>query len=948
MRRLVFILFAAWLSVGVRPVWAAGDEKLADARGLLLAGKYAEAEEIYRPLAENEPAAALGLARCLRETGKADEAAEVLGKAAGDHAPLHAELARLAFERGDYPTAKKHVERAIELDDDQLLARWIRGELYRVAGRLEKAELAYRWLIRYYNDHDVKDAESLRWIGLAAARYARWNRLDHQFSFLVNELYPDALKLDPAYWPAHYEAGLLYLEKYNQGDAARELRAALEQNPHAAEVHAALARLAVAERDIQEAEELLDRGLRTNPRLLEALLGKADLAWANFEPREALGLLREKALPVNPVSEATLGRIAACYQVLDVPVGRGTSERLEKLFADVTGRNPHAGEFFFTLAGQLEDRNKLDQAERFYRRAIEVMPQLLGPRSQLAMLQMRTGDEAAARTMLEQAFDADPFNVRVHNMLEVLDVLDGMKTRDTGRVLLRYDGEQDELLVRYAAKYLDENYERWCREFGYRPPGKPLVEVFNTARGVPGQQWFSTRLIGLPYLGVVAASTGRVVAMTSPNELRGRREFNWARVLRHEFVHVITLQQTDYNIPHWYTEGLAVYLEGGPRPQEWNEVLLKRVPVGAVFNLGTINFGFTRPQSSDDWTMAYCQAELYVEYVLERWGRGWLRKLLGAYAEGLTTDEAIPRVFGISQEAFERGYREYLEEIVKGLSSLDWPEPGRFDELLKAHRDDPNDGHVAAELAYAYLLRGADDEARAAAEKAVNLVPKQQLATYVLARLKVKAEDFDGAIGLLEDALDETSPQPGALNLLAALKLKEKKYGEAERLYALGERLDPINLRWTKALARVHLLAENREKLVETLRRLARANPDDLNYHKKLARLALDRDDYPAAADWANRAIQINVMDGQVHRMAGQALVGLKEHAAAIEEFKTAVELTPDDPQSRFALADAYLQNGQPAEAREALRALLERVPDYPGADVLLRSLEEPEKPNEP
>ena len=82
--------------------------------------------------------------------------------------------------------------RRSSLDANQLLARWLRGELHRVAGRLDEAEAAYRWLVDYYNANDVNDAESLRWIGLAAAHYARWNRLSDQFSFLVNELYPDA------------------------------------------------------------------------------------------------------------------------------------------------------------------------------------------------------------------------------------------------------------------------------------------------------------------------------------------------------------------------------------------------------------------------------------------------------------------------------------------------------------------------------------------------------------------------------------------------------------------------------------------------------------------------------------------------------------------------------------------------------------------------------------
>ena len=114
---------------------------------------------------------------------------------------------------------------------NQLLARWIVAELDRTAGRLDEAERGYHWLVDYYNDHDEMPAEQLRWIGLGAAQWARWKRQADQFQFLVHELYPDALKQTPDYWPARYEAGMLFLEKHNRADAAREFQAALEINP---------------------------------------------------------------------------------------------------------------------------------------------------------------------------------------------------------------------------------------------------------------------------------------------------------------------------------------------------------------------------------------------------------------------------------------------------------------------------------------------------------------------------------------------------------------------------------------------------------------------------------------------------------------------------------------------------------------------------------------------
>ena len=92
-------------------------------------------------------------------------------------------------------------------------------------------------------------------------------------------------------------------------------------------------------------------------------------------------------------------------------------------------------------------------------------------------------------------------------------------------------------------------------------------------------------MVGLPYLDTVAASTGRIVAMVSPNEPHIGHQMNWARVLTHETVHVITLQQTNFDCPHWFTEGLAVWSENAPRPRVWCELLQQRLKKGKLFNL---------------------------------------------------------------------------------------------------------------------------------------------------------------------------------------------------------------------------------------------------------------------------------------------------------------------------------------------------------------------------
>ena len=941
-----------WAVVGLllaaAPIVARADEpskkpagNLAAARKLLLTGKYAEAEESYQKLASEKPVeAALGIARCQASTGRRDDATAMLKAAAEKHpkaAGLAAELARLAFDRGDYPAAQENSAAALKAEADNLQARWVLAELHRTAGRLDAADAAYTWFVDYYNRHEVASADDLRLIGLAAAQYARWHRNSSQFSFLVNDLYPDALKLDESYWPAPLETALLFLEKYNQAEAARSLRQALSINPNSAEIHVALAALAVQNFQLDEARRLVDRALEIDSTQQAAYVCLADSHLANYEASEAIVVL-EKALPLDPVSEVALGRLAAAYAAVDGSENAAAETRLGKMIAEVEARNPHAGDFYESLAVGLDLCRKYPAAARYYREAVERMPQLTSPRGALGLMYMRLGDEVEAKKLLDESFAVDPFNVRVSNSLKVLEVLDGYAVLETEHFVLKFDRGQDEILARYAAKYLEtEVYPKLVEHFGFKPAEKSLFEFFSHARNTSGHGWFSARMVGLPAIHTVGACAGKMVALASPNELKTK--FNWARVLKHEFVHVLNLQQTHFNIPHWFTEALAVESEGYPRPQSWDELLAERVPKGDLFNLDTINLGFVRPKSQREWNLAYCQAQLYAQCMKANYGDDALAKMLDAYRDNLDTRAALKRSFGVEQEEFERKYQAYVKQIAAGLTSSAASVEKSLSELEDALAADSNNGELMAQLAYARLQRKMYPGAAELAKESLKAEPKQQLAAYVLARLKLLVGETDEAVQMLEQRLDREAPQKNALSLLAGLKLKAEQYDEAASLYELGAKHAPADLQWTKSLAKVYLLSGDDKKLSPLLARLAQADPDDLKVRKKLAELALRGKDFAAAANWANQANQIDVQDPETHRVWAEALAGSHDFQGAAEEYETAVRLAPDDAECRLALAEALNNAGQPAKARQALEALLKNSPDHEVARAMLEKL---------
>lgn len=954
-------LAAIALFVAVPTAAAEVPQPLQTADVHLQKGRYEEALEILQDLGQGaiEPTVAVTHAEALQALGRRKEAEQMLTRAVEsvpDDAALWARLAEVRFERGRYELAETAAETSLQLDENQLRARLVRADVYTETGRIDKADNEYRWFISYYNRAQPRNAESLLLVARGALQYARWHSASQIFSFVVNTVCPDALREDARSWEAHYLSGSLLLEKYNRSQALPEFRKALAINPRAAPVHVALGCAALQEHELEEAEQHAQAALETDPGSVSALLLKADARIRSGDVSGARRLL-EAALAVNPREQRTLGRLAACYLLQDgAPpneqlgallasldaiddVTEPGSGRFVELLTELARRNPRPGYFLTEAGNALESRRQYEPAKQFYKAAMTAMPQLSEPKTALALLYMSVGMTDEARVLLDEGFRADPYHVRISNMRKVLKLLDGYETITTDHFVIRVDSQADVLLGRYMAEYLEETYNELVEKFDYEPPNRTTFEIYHSGKGQSAHQWFSARMIGLPWIQTIGASTGVIVALASPTA--AEEPFNWARVLKHELVHVITMQQTRFNIPHWFTEALAVTAEGFPRPALWNELLLERVPRGELRDLNTLNDGFMRPKSAQDWQFAYCQSRLYAQYMIESYGEETIPNLLEAYRDNMPTKQAIEHVLGVDRATFEAGYRDYLRKLVAELKrGAVKPERRSLAELERVHLADPGDAAAAAAFAYGLFRVGKLRRAGELAEAALQKQPTEPLAALVIAHLELRAHNPQAAVRYLRDALRRDDPHPGVLALLARLEMADGQFDEAAKLYEMGRRRFPYELEMHHGLAAAYERLSETAKRKKVLERLALLSPDDAEVRKARAEIALDEENYEHARQYARSALFIDVLDPQVHRILGKAHLGLRDYSQAAEEFDVVLQLSPNDVDAQLWLARTHLVSGNEADARSILEAVLEHQPEHAGAKDLLEELD--------
>ncbi len=864
------LLHVAWLAIGpaAAPVFA--QQELDAARSALRSGSYDEAISAYTRLARDGSSAEAtrGLVKALAEVGRYDDAEAAARRfiaANSDSPEVWHSLGEVLVLQGERDEAEDAFERAIAgRASDSLVARLNLAILWYDRGDRSRAMDEFDRFIDVYNRGGDLSSAELTAVA-TAVRYLGVN--DPQLYKDALRVYDEAIAADPGNLEPRVRVGELFLEKYVSEEAAAAFEDVLAINPSHPRALVGMARRMRFDGD-SHATELLERSLEVNANFVPALTFRSELL-LELENYEAAAGAAERALEVNPASLEALAALGATRYL------QGNRRGYEEALGRALVLNPMYADFFNTLA-DLSARNRLyARAVEFAQRAVELDPESWRGYALLGINQLRTGDIDEGRANLEKGFRGNPYDVWTKNTLDLLDTFSEYDETQTRRFIFMIDGKESELLSIYFDGLADEAYDRLASRYGYQPSTPIRIEVYRSHAD------FSVRTVGLVGMGALGVSFGPVIAMDSPSA-REVGDFNWGSTLWHELAHTFHLSMTEYRVPRWFSEGLAVYEERRAR-QGWGDDVspsfLAALQQDRLLAVGVLNNGFARPTYPEQVIHSYYEASLVCELIEQEAGPQAITDMLEAYGQGMTTAEVFRNVLQTDVDDFSERFFDYMEErFAVPLAALRpdrqaarGDRPSRDDIARWATEDE---GDFLAQLAYGHVL--------------------------------YEDGDLEAAVPYLEQAKALFPEYAGAGSAYWYLALIHRRRGSLEEAAAELEALTAINAR-------------------------------DYGANLELAEVLEERGRLAGAAAALDRTVYIYPYDMALHARLADLYSRTGNHSGAVLERRAVIALDPvDRAEALYQLSRAYFRADDLANARRAVLSALEDAPNFEAAQDLL------------
>ncbi len=607
---------------------------------------------------------ALLLGETLCRTGRFAEAQTVLAQPEiAKDSRAKGLLADAMADSGKRKEAISLLQSAIVAEPGNPLLHWSLARTLRSMGQLAQEKVALQWFAQqdyvqgWRKDRlaAIDSSDTLLAIAGALDRLAvlsgeyRTNRGLHQD--VLNMLIRAYDEIDRKDADAHVAAAEFFLAHGDAKKAKLELARALELNPFHLDALQIAAEQSLREHNAAHVDQVLGTIRSVNPEYPAIRLFNAGVLMMLQQREEALQVLLQ-AQKADPEGAQVMAMLAACDAM------SAEESDLTKRLAEADAMMPLESVAQVAAAQSLL-ATRPPQAIPLLQQAIARTPHWNLPRNLLAVALMVGTDTEKARPVLEAAYDLDPFSVEITNYLRLLDRLKAFQTNTTEHFAVRFDPVTDPFLADEVLSFMEGNYASICARFKHEPEERTFIEL------MPENQDFSVRATGRPWVETYAVTLGPVITILAPRTSgKTMGQFDWGDVLRHEFVHTVTLSQTQGRIPRWFTEGLAVSEQISPL---WSTRYKLLAQAGARDRLLPVNALDQAIVTATNPELGYSQGYWIGRYVEEKKGHQKILDMLDSYRAGLSTNAVFQKVLGVSTPEFDVQFAQWAKSKLREL-----------------------------------------------------------------------------------------------------------------------------------------------------------------------------------------------------------------------------------------------------------------------------------------
>ncbi|MBI3621354.1 MAG: tetratricopeptide repeat protein [Nitrospirae bacterium] len=353
--------------------------------------------------------------------------------------------------------------------------------------------------------------------------------------------------------------------------------------------------------------------LRHNMAAATAALGWS--AISNRDPDEAIRQFRT-AIEYERTEASLYAGLGAAYQL------RRESSKAIEAYRAAVALDPTRVELYEQLADLLYQRNQMDDAIALLTSGIQRVRE---PDRLSALLAKMTREQSLQNRFLQTG---------------------------TRHFLLQFDGGENREMAYQILDLLELAYRDVGQAFGIFPDEEITVILYNNEqfRDVTQTPAWTNGV----YDGKIRLPSGGTVPDRSL----------LARVLYHEYTHVIVHELSENRAPTWLNEGLAVYFEGLssgnlPASQDAASRSLARVPPAALIPLTALHGSFLE-FSSEQAATAYAESFSATQYLINRYGLPRVKELLQQLSASRPFDRAFETVFFLPYPEFQRLWQNTL------------------------------------------------------------------------------------------------------------------------------------------------------------------------------------------------------------------------------------------------------------------------------------------------